>query len=327
MADDSVADEPHRDVDDERVAALLGRRPAGRYRVVVRDNSGEPLVIRNAPLLDDGTPMPTRFWLVGRQAVAAVSRLEAAGGVRAAEAAVDPGELTAAHARYAAERDADVPPAADHRPTGGVGGTRQGVKCLHAHYAWYLAGGDDPVGRWVAAQLTERLSIDIGNDAISLRVGAVTTAVPTTPADLVAELSEHDPPAPQSLTNAIGSITDDVDNLLRVQPELGDADRLELLGEEAWHLAAVERGSPLGATDDSSPGSGGAKGYTVSRDDIEDLFRTLATEPRADRLHNPALDPRRVQSVLATCCAVLAVMRRLRFSAATFVAPGVAEAH
>ena len=45
---------------------------------------------------------------------------------------------------------------ADHvgpRPSGGVGGTRVGVKCLHAHYAWYLAGGDDPVGRWVAKRL------------------------------------------------------------------------------------------------------------------------------------------------------------------------------
>ncbi|MCZ7528034.1 MAG: DUF501 domain-containing protein [Acidimicrobiia bacterium] len=27
------------------------------------------------------------------------------------------------------------------------------MKCLHAHYAWFLAGGDDPVGRWVAEQL------------------------------------------------------------------------------------------------------------------------------------------------------------------------------
>ena len=53
--------------------------------------------------------MPTRYWLVGRDEVTAVSRLEAAGGVRAAEAAVDPDELAAAHARYAAERDADVP--------------------------------------------------------------------------------------------------------------------------------------------------------------------------------------------------------------------------
>ena len=41
------------------------------------------------------------------------------------------------------------------RPAGGVGGTRRGVKCLHAHYAWHLVGGDDPVGRWVAAQLAQ----------------------------------------------------------------------------------------------------------------------------------------------------------------------------
>jgi uncharacterized protein len=34
-----------------------------------------------------------------------------------------------------------------------VGGTREGVKCLHAHFAWHLAGGDDPVGRWVAERL------------------------------------------------------------------------------------------------------------------------------------------------------------------------------
>ena len=41
------------------------------------------------------------------------------------------------------------------RPSGGVAGTRVGVKCLHAHYAWFLAGGDDPVGRWVEAHLPE----------------------------------------------------------------------------------------------------------------------------------------------------------------------------
>jgi hypothetical protein len=34
-----------------------------------------------------------------------------------------------------------------------VGGTRKGVKCLHAHVAWYLAGGDDPVGRWTVGEL------------------------------------------------------------------------------------------------------------------------------------------------------------------------------
>ena len=144
-------------VTDDRTAveALLGRAPRGAFEVVVRDATGVPVVLRNAPLLDDGTPMPTRFWLVGRTAVVAVSRLEAAGGVRRAEATIDPAAIADAHRRYAAERDAALPPEhAGPRPAGGVGGTRQGVKCLHAHYAWFLAGGDDPVGAWVAAELS-----------------------------------------------------------------------------------------------------------------------------------------------------------------------------
>lgn len=136
------------------VARLLGREPAGDFEVVVRSGSGGPAVIRNAPILDDGRPMPTRYWLVDEVLRRLVGRLESEGGVRAAEAAVDDRELAAAHARYAAERDAAIPEG--HRgpaPSAGVGGTRQGVKCLHAHYAWHLAGGDDPVGRWVAERL------------------------------------------------------------------------------------------------------------------------------------------------------------------------------
>ena len=111
-------------------------------------------MVRNAPLLHDGTPMPTRYWLVDPADVAAVSRLEASGGVNIAEAEVDADELIAAHHAYAAERDAHIP--AQHggpKPYGGVAGTRRGVKCLHAHYASWLVGNADPVGRWVATQL------------------------------------------------------------------------------------------------------------------------------------------------------------------------------
>jgi hypothetical protein len=142
---------------EEEVAAvtrLLGRAPQGDFEVVVRDAAGEPLVLRNAPLLHDGTPMPTRYWLVGGPEREAVGRLEATGGVKAAECDVDADELADAHVRYASERDAAIP--AEHtgpRPSGGVGGTRQGVKCLHAHWAWHLAGGDDPVGRWIAERI------------------------------------------------------------------------------------------------------------------------------------------------------------------------------
>ena len=141
--------------DDERVVALLGRRPQGAYEVVVRTADGDPLVIRNAPILDDGRPMPTRYWLLASDVHQAIGRLEAAGGVDRAEADVDPDELAAAHARYAAEREAALPVGwTGPRPSGGVAGTRVGVKCLHAHYAWFLAGGDDPVGRWVHEHLS-----------------------------------------------------------------------------------------------------------------------------------------------------------------------------
>lgn len=142
--------------DVETVRALLGRDPEAEFDVVVRSSTGAPVVLRNAPFTRDGRPMPTRFWLVDPLLVTAVSRLEAAGGVKAAGAEIAPDDLAAAHARYAAERDAAIP--AEHagpRPSGGVGGTRTGVKCLHAHYAWHLAGGDDPVGRWIAARLEE----------------------------------------------------------------------------------------------------------------------------------------------------------------------------
>ena len=140
--------------DRARVQELIGRPPQSAFDVVVRDASGDPVVLRNAPFLDDGTPMPTRYYLVGPDLVRAVSRIEAAGGVRSAERDIDPADIAAAHESYRVDRDAAI--AADHdgpRPSGGVGGTRQGVKCLHAHVAHLLAGGDDAVGRWTLARL------------------------------------------------------------------------------------------------------------------------------------------------------------------------------
>jgi hypothetical protein len=152
--------------DVERVTQLLGREPRAEFDVVVRSEAGEPSVIRNAPLLADGTPMPTRYWLVAPDLVRAVSRLEAAGGVRAANAEVSQDALAAAHTEYANERTKALPDGwSGPAPFGGVGGTRRGVKCLHAHYAWYLAGGEDPIGRWVEA----RIDVEDGDGAADER--------------------------------------------------------------------------------------------------------------------------------------------------------------
>ena len=146
------------DLDIARVTELLGRKPQGDFEVVMRDKSDEPIVVKNEPLLFDGTPMPTRYWLVGPKEHMAVSRLESAGFIDLAESEVDAEELRLTHERYAAERDSAIPK--DHtgpRPHGGVAGTRVGVKCLHAHYANWLVNKTDVVGQWVDRRLQQGL--------------------------------------------------------------------------------------------------------------------------------------------------------------------------
>lgn len=99
--------------------------------------------------------MPTRFWLCDPVLVHAISQLESDGGVNIAQTEIDPERIAITHARAAAERDSLIPENHDGpRPFGGVGGTRRGVKCLHTHFANYLAGAPDSVGEWVATVLT-----------------------------------------------------------------------------------------------------------------------------------------------------------------------------
>ncbi len=302
--------------DDARVRELLGREPQGRYEIVVRDAAGDPVVLRNAPFLDDGTPMPTRYWLIGPDEVRRIGQLEADGGVDAAEAAIDPAELAAAHARYEAERDAEIP--ADHtgpRPSGGVGGTRVGVKCLHAHWAWHLAGGDDPVGRWIeraltAAEQTEVRggSVDIGDSTTTVRLhDGADHLIPWGAVTLTEQwLSDDDPPRPEALTNSLGAITDHLDDIVRAHPDVLTASSIDLHGETVVSLARVE----LGADVVDGP-------MTMSRDTAEEIFRMLATESSRDRAHNPGLPSVHVDSIVAACCIVLAVMRRLHLDHVT----------
>ncbi len=148
-------------VDDQLlVESLVGRPLGGRFAVVVRGGDGRPIVIENEPHLRDGTPMPTLFWLVDPELHEAVSRLESDGGVHRFEELVDPADLQRAHDEYATRRDAATVQKDRVRAKGGVGGTRVGVKCLHAHLANYLAGANDPVGELVAATL------DVGSSVI-----------------------------------------------------------------------------------------------------------------------------------------------------------------
>ena len=142
-------------------------------------------MIRNAPFDHDGHPFPTLYWLTCTDTVKAVSRLESAGWIKRLtdEAVVDPDlriRLRRAHEAYAHERGSYAKGA---EAWGGVGGATAGMKCLHAHYAFFLSGGPDPIGLWVARRLEElnepihyekpgrRIAVmDLGTNSIRLLV-------------------------------------------------------------------------------------------------------------------------------------------------------------
>lgn len=138
------------------VEECLGRTPQATYTVAARRPDGRPTVIENPPFLANGTPMPTTFWLIDPDYNRRIGTIEAGGAVDEVEAELGLEVMAAVHDQYAAYRDSLVPDDhVGHRPSGGVGGTRVGVKCLHTHYAWYLAGGPDPVGAWVHDRLAQ----------------------------------------------------------------------------------------------------------------------------------------------------------------------------
>jgi hypothetical protein len=141
---------PDRDI----VEVQIGRPLRAESSVVSRCHLELPVVIKVPPILEDGTPFPTLYWLTCPLARTRIGRLESSGGVRRMEnkARSDPEfarSLEEAHRSYAAERDALIGDVAGPFPTGGVGGTAHGVKCLHAHYAHERAGGANPVGAMV----------------------------------------------------------------------------------------------------------------------------------------------------------------------------------
>jgi exopolyphosphatase/guanosine-5'-triphosphate,3'-diphosphate pyrophosphatase len=118
--------------------------------------------------------------------VQAVSQLESQGWIKRLEqeAEVDPDLRTGlrrAHESYARERGLLEPGA---EAWGGVGGSRRGVKCLHAHFAYTVAGGEDPVGAWVAERVSVTelhyqkpgrrvAAVDLGTNSIRLLVAKV----------------------------------------------------------------------------------------------------------------------------------------------------------
>ena len=137
--------------DRDVVERQLGRPPRAFRRVAVRCPFGRPAVTEQAPYDENGNPFPTTFWLTCPHLVAAVSRLEAAGGVeRWTRRAEHEGDLSSSLRDATTEQRRFRP----ELPVGIGGASRSGsLKCLHAHAAFALARPGYELGDRIVAEV------------------------------------------------------------------------------------------------------------------------------------------------------------------------------
>jgi uncharacterized protein len=155
------------DADRTVVARQLGREPRTLRGVALRCPFGAPAVTEQSPYGVDGEPFPTTYYLTCRHLVAAVSRLEAAGGVERWSAAVRADPALAASLAAADDEQRNVRRELAGDTTGsdggasldhGIGGSRRGgsLKCLHAHVAFALARPGYELGERILAEIEPR---------------------------------------------------------------------------------------------------------------------------------------------------------------------------
>lgn len=115
-----------------------------------------------------------------------------------------------------------------------------------------------------------------------------------------------DPPTPIELSQVVSVARDYMEDVARDLPSTREARRLVGLAGSVTTVAAVE----LGLTEYDRDR---IHHFVLTRDAAEDVFRTLATESRADRLHNPGLEPERADVIVAGAAILVAVMRYFDF--------------
>jgi len=148
------------------VARQLGRPPRAFGRVVVRCRYGLPAVTEQAPYDVRGEPFPTTYYVTCPYLVAAVARLEAAGGVErwSVAASADPelrlslARATEDQRRIRRELAGDRCGSDDGVSLGlGIGGSRspEHLKCLHAHVAFALAHPGYELGERIFGEVAD----------------------------------------------------------------------------------------------------------------------------------------------------------------------------
>jgi hypothetical protein len=150
------------------VERQIGRAPRAFRRVAVRCPFGFPAVTEQSPYDSAGDPFPTTYYLTCRHLVAAVARLEAAGGVERWSEAARVDQALRESLEEATARQRELRRALVAEPTSGtddgaslelgIGGAArpERLKCLHAHVAFALAQPGYLLGERILAEIQPR---------------------------------------------------------------------------------------------------------------------------------------------------------------------------
>lgn len=154
---------------------------------------------------------------------------------------------------------------------------------------------------------TETTTITVTNEQLDV----VAFTLPCGATTLHRQHLTTDPPLPEELTNAIGEMIDHLDDASRELPALGDVRVISVSGASIVAIAAVEYGGVITSST-----------FELSRAAAEDVFRTLATESRSDRRHNPGLPSQLTDTIVGGCCALVALFRTLHLDVVNVVVNG-----
>jgi exopolyphosphatase/guanosine-5'-triphosphate,3'-diphosphate pyrophosphatase len=116
----------------------------------------------------------------------------------------------------------------------------------------------------------------------------------------------HDPPGPAELSQAISVVAAYLEDVERELPRLKEAVTLVGLAGTVTTVAAVEIGLLEYDRDRIHH-------YVLTKAAAEDVFRTLATEPRAQRIHNPGLEEARADVIVGGTAVLVTILRRFGF--------------
>jgi len=116
----------------------------------------------------------------------------------------------------------------------------------------------------------------------------------------------HDPPRPEELLACLSLVETYVDDVAREFPGMADAACFVGLAGTVSTTAAIEQG--LAEYDRDR-----IHHFELTRPAVEDVFRTLATENRAERLGNPGLEVGRADVIVGGLCVLVQIMRQLDF--------------